>query len=228
MFEVNGSQNRGELALQQSGNVRLEVQFDDELPEAVQVLVYEECQSCIQVDQSRAIVYTTIYTLMRMSFHLISCCQSEWNLSNFIHPPVLLFLLPLTVGRAHWQEKFWNMLMSCSLHLQSLYCTATKNGSICLRKWNTVKDLILHQGVPSWEEMEQWAQSKHFILVLDDLQQVCEKDNEVAKMFTVGSHHLNFSLIYLCHNIFGKGCFAWLINLNSHYLILFWNNRDVM
>ena len=41
----------------------------------------------------------------------------------------------------------------------------------------------------------------------DDLQQVCEKDKEVAEMFTVGSHHLNFSLIYLCHNIFGKGCF---------------------
>ena len=29
------SQNRGELALQQLGNVRLEVQFDDEPPKAV-------------------------------------------------------------------------------------------------------------------------------------------------------------------------------------------------
>ena len=60
MFDVNSSQNRAELALQQSGNVRLEVQFDDELPEAVQVLVYGEFQSCIQVDQARAIVYTPI------------------------------------------------------------------------------------------------------------------------------------------------------------------------
>ena len=47
-------------------------------------------------------------------------------------------------------------------------------------------------------------------------------------MFTVGSHHLNFSLTYLCHNIFGKGCFTQLINLNNHYLILFQNNRDVI
>ena len=93
---------------------------------------------------------------------------------------------------------------------------------------HSVKNLILHQGVPTREEMEQWAQGKHFILVLDDLQQVCEKDKEVAEMFTVGSHHLNFSLIYLCHNIFVKGCFAQLINLNSHYLILFQNNRDIM
>ena len=35
-----------------------------------------------------------------------------------------------------------------------------------------------------------------------------KEDKEVAEMFTVGSHHLNFSLIYLCHNIFGKGWFA--------------------
>ena len=47
--------------------------------------------------------------------------------------------------------------------------------------------------------MEQWTQGKHFILVLDNLQQVFKKDKEVAEMFTVGSHHLNFSLIYLCH-----------------------------
>ena len=60
VYEVNTSKNRGELALQQSGNVRLEVQFDDELPEAVQVFMYGEFQSCIQVDQSRAIVYTPI------------------------------------------------------------------------------------------------------------------------------------------------------------------------
>ena len=58
---------------------------------------------------------------------------------------------------------------------------------------HTVKGFILHKGVPSQEQVEQWAQRKHFILVLDDLQQVCEKDREVAEMFTVGSHHLNFT-----------------------------------
>ena len=64
--------------------------------------------------------------------------------------------------------------------------------------------------------------------MLDDLQQVCEKGREVAEMFTVGSHHLNFTLIYLCHNIFSKGCFSRLINLNSHYNIFFRNNRDIL
>ena len=106
----------------------------------------------------------------------------------------------------------------------------------CYKEWlpmfdemkHSVKGLILHKGVPSREQVEKWAQGKHFILVLDDLQQVCEKDKEVAEMFTVGSHHLNFTLIYLCHNIFSKGCFSRLINLNSHYNILFRNNRDIL
>ena len=89
-----------------------------------------------------------------------------------------------------------------------------------------VKNLILFQGVPGKEDIDKWANGKHFIIVLDDLQQVCEKNKEVANMFTVGSHHKNFTLIYSCHNIFGKGVFARTINLNTHYLILFHNNRD--
>ena len=89
------------------------------------------------------------------------------------------------------------------------------------------KKLILHQGIPLREQMEELAQGKHFIIVLDDLQQVCENNRDVAEMFTVRSHHLNYTVIYLCHIIFGRGNFAHLINLNSHYIILFGNNRDV-
>ena len=63
----------------------------------------------------------------------------------------------------------------------------------CLPMFDDMKDLvrelILHQGVPSRKQMEEWAQGRHFNLVLDDLQQVCENKRDVAEMFTVGSHH---------------------------------------
>ena len=121
-------------------------------------------------------------------------------------------------------------------HGDELFTTPPSFTVYCYKEWllmfdemkHSVKGLILHKGVPSQEQVEKWAQGKHFILVLDDLQQVCEKDREVAEMFTVGSHHLNFTLIYLCHNIFSKGCFSRLINLNSHYNILFRNNRHIL
>ena len=87
-------------------------------------------------------------------------------------------------------------------------------------------EFILHKGLPRREDMEKWTTGKHFAIVLDDMQQQCEKDKDAAEMFTVGSHHLNYTIIYLCHNIFGRGAFSRLINLNSHYIILFRNNRD--
>lgn len=115
-----------------------------------------------------------------------------------------------------------------------LFTTPPEFVVYCYNEWldifdqmsTTVKNLILYQGVPGREDIEKWSNGKHFILVLDDLQQVCESKKEVANMFTVGSHHKNFTLIYSCHNIFGKGTFARTINLNTHYLILFRNNRD--
>lgn len=121
-------------------------------------------------------------------------------------------------------------------HADTLFKTPPEFVVYCYKEWlesfdemkTTVRGLILHQGVPTREDMEKWTEGKqHFILVLDDLQQICENDKSVAELFTVGVHHMNFSLIYLCHNIFGRGSFSRLINLNSHYLILFRNNRDV-
>ena len=105
------------------------------------------------------------------------------------------------------------------VHGEELFTTPPFFTVYCYKEWlpmfdemkHSVKGLILHQGVPSQEQIEQWAQGKHFILVLDDLQQACEKDREVAEMFTLGSHHLNITLIYLCHYIFSKGCFSRLI-----------------
>ena len=60
VFNVNSSHDEDDLALQNSGNVRLEVQFAKKLPESVQVLVYGEFQSCIQVDNARTIMYTPL------------------------------------------------------------------------------------------------------------------------------------------------------------------------
>ena len=60
VFDVNPKLNRGQLPLQTSGNVRLEMQFEKELDESVQVLVYGEYESCIQIDHERTVYYTPI------------------------------------------------------------------------------------------------------------------------------------------------------------------------
>ena len=118
---------------------------------------------------------------------------------------------------------------------QSLFTTPPEFIVYCYNEWlPMLKDMkvalgtkfISHAGIPTREDMEKWSDGRHFIIVLDDLQQDVQNNKDAAEMFTVGSHHKNFTLIYMCHNIFGRGKFSRLINLNSHYMILFRNNRD--
>lgn len=120
-------------------------------------------------------------------------------------------------------------------HADELFKYPPEKVVYCYKEWlemfdemkEEMSNLILHQGLPTAELMEEWSNGNHFILVLDDLQQRVQRDMDAAELFTVGSHHKNCTLIYLCHNIFGKGVFSRLINLNTHYIILFRNNRDV-
>jgi len=61
VFDVNPPEDSAkELSLQDTGTVRLQMQFEEELPESVQVLVYGEFQSCFQIDHARAVVYTPL------------------------------------------------------------------------------------------------------------------------------------------------------------------------
>ena len=60
VFDINPPQDRNELSLQETGTVRLEITFEEELTESVQILIYGEFQSCFQIDHSRAVIYTPI------------------------------------------------------------------------------------------------------------------------------------------------------------------------
>ncbi len=66
------------------------------------------------------------------------------------------------------------------------------------------------------------------LLVLDDLMVDATKNKEVSNLFTVGSHHRNLSVICLVQNLFYHGRENRTMNLNSQYLVLFRNPRDVL
>ena len=120
-------------------------------------------------------------------------------------------------------------------HAQELFTKPPKRIVYCYKEWLemfeemqlSIPHLILHEGLPSRDKMEEWTTGEQFILVLDDLQQSVQRNQEAAELFTVGSHHKKCTIIYMCHNIFGRGPFAKLISTNTHYMILFHNNRDV-
>ena len=60
------------------------------------------------------------------------------------------------------------------------------------------------------------------LIVLDDL--IHYPKDMITKIFTVYSHHYNFSVIFTTQNLFNKSIRE--ISLNSHFVVLFKNCQD--
>ena len=78
------------------------------------------------------------------------------------------------------------------------------------------------EGIP---RMEDFNPNVHNLLILDDL--MMEANDKVTQIFTKGSHHCNISVIHLVQNVFHKSKEQRNISLNTHYMVLFKNPRDV-
>lgn len=65
------------------------------------------------------------------------------------------------------------------------------------------------------------------LIVLDDQMSETSDSKSLVNLFTKGSHHRNLSIIYLVQNLFFQGKSSRTISLNSHYIVVFRNPRDV-
>ena len=65
------------------------------------------------------------------------------------------------------------------------------------------------------------------LVVVDDQMTEAGGSDELANMFTKGAHHRNVSVVFIVQNLFHQGKSMRTISLNSHYLILFKNPRDM-
>ena len=108
-----------------------------------------------------------------------------------------------------------------------LYCYSVKLSNFPEIRAGFKNHIEFHEGLPNKELVEEFTkEKKHGIIVLDDLMlQVCN-DSVTFSLFTVGSHHLNLSVVFIGQNIFPGGRFSRSISLNLHYLILFKNLSD--
>jgi len=90
----------------------------------------------------------------------------------------------------------------------------------------TIPNISFHEGVPSAEQINNFADGNHNIIILDDLMTECIKNNDVELLFTRGMHHKKLSVIYLNQNLYAQGKYSRNITLNTFYLIIFQNLRD--
>lgn len=84
-------------------------------------------------------------------------------------------------------------------------------------------NILFHEGLPDLSKFV--GNTEPILLILDDL--MSEATLEISNLFTKYSHHRNLSVIYLSQNLFDKNKHARTMSLNTHYIVLFKNSRDV-
>ena len=103
----------------------------------------------------------------------------------------------------------------------------------CYNSWQPNYDIILNSSELKIEffhglfDIDSFDKNQNNLLILDDLMDECENSKVIKKLFTVDSHHNNISVFLITQNIFPKGKCARDISLNSHYIIIFKNPRDM-
>ena len=105
-----------------------------------------------------------------------------------------------------------------------LYCYTADQPSLDEAE-RTMKNFVLHKGLPSSEAIA--AVGNHPLLILDDMMDIVVSSPEATTMFTRDVHHKGYTLIFIMQNIYEQGKKARSIALNTQYLVLFRNPRDV-
>lgn len=92
-----------------------------------------------------------------------------------------------------------------------------------MNEWNNVESQPIKfiHGL-NFEEMDT---SQPSLLVVDDLL-LSGKNQEVAEVFIMGSHHKQISVFYLTQNLFPNCPLFRLMSSNAHYYVLFHGQRN--
>lgn len=118
------------------------------------------------------------------------------------------------------------MYMFQNIPKKIVYCYSTYQSLYDDMK-QEVEHIDFFEGLPSKEDMDTWSFETGFkILILDDLVQQASSSVDIVNLFTIYSHHKNFSVFFVVQNLFSGGKHYRTISLNSHYFVLFNNQRD--
>jgi len=111
-----------------------------------------------------------------------------------------------------WPEKiFW------------IYCYSS---SVCDELRNKIPEIEFLDTIPLNLTDEDFSDiAKPTLIVLDD--QMQNLNDNIVSLFTKGTHHLNRSVILTVQNVFYQSSCMRTISLNSHYIVLWKQPRDM-
>ena len=91
--------------------------------------------------------------------------------------------------------------------------------------YKSMEGIEFIQGIPDDLEV-RFDRHYNNLLIIDDLMTRFQNDDRLTRLFSVGSHHRNLSIIFIVHNLFSQGKEMRTLSLNTHYIVLFKNPRD--
>lgn len=148
-------------------------------------------------------------------------CLFRMEFPRFQHPCTMLLAGPTRVGKSWFlrdllneRRKMFNPPPDKVVWFYGIYQSL----------YDEVSDVTFVEGFPS--NYREYLGTRTLI-ILDDLMAECGDDERLTYLFTKASHHLNMTVIFITQNLFHKGKEMRTVSLNSHYLILFKNRRDM-
>ena len=139
---------------------------------------------------------------------------------NFASPSTMTIVGVTNVGKSYFMRQ---------LIKQNVFETPPKKiywfYGIWQDNFEEMENVEFFKGLP--DTFDHYFSGEPILIVIDDLQDVVTKSNEVENLFCRGMHHANATVCYLTQNLFYQGKNARNIALNSHYIILFKNPRGI-
>ena len=81
--------------------------------------------------------------------------------------------------------------------------------------------------IPNENFLQELESDYHNLIIIDDLQSSALNNGFIANLFSREAHHRNLSVFLILQNLFHQGKYSRDISLNTHYFILFKNQRDI-
>lgn len=158
--------------------------------------------------------------------------QQQQMPAHFLHPFTMTVSGSTGSGKSEWIQRLLEALHHgviipsprsiayCYGELNPLVLRMQQHAANC--KGGVTPHLLLHQGCPNEEQVQQWAQSAdgRLLLVLDDLIGSI-RPAFLDTLFTRGSHNWGVSVVLVTQHLFNRE--LRVARNNSHYIVLMRN-----
>lgn len=142
---------------------------------------------------------------------------------RFKHPFTCIIAGPTQSGKTTFVVELLQNMESMMIPVPKkvIWFCGEKDSRVLM--YERLPNVELREGLEGLDAIEE-GEGK--LIILDDLMHEAGNADEVAKLFTRGSHHKNLSVILIVQNLFHQSKIMRTASLNAHYLIIFKNPRD--